>query len=153
MKKLIYICLLLPLVAFQSCKKAASPGDNYDFSNPLPPYAEFKSLAGVSVKLAADKITPGTAKVAFILRTALQQDVTVTYSVSGAITAANQTIIIPKNTVSSLDASINVPALTAPGTAVVTLDKVVAADGSVLAIGKDNIATKQKVTITITQLK
>ncbi|MFD2144539.1 hypothetical protein [Mucilaginibacter antarcticus] len=152
MKKLIYICLLLPLVAFQSCKKAASPGDNYDFSNPLPPYAEFKALTGLSVKLAANQTTAGTAKVTFITRTALQQDVTVTYSVTGAVNLANQTIVIPKDATTSAEASITIPAKTAPGTAVVTINKVVAADGTLLAIGKDNVAANQKVTITITQL-
>jgi hypothetical protein len=142
----------MPLVAFQSCKKAASPGDNYDFSNPLPPYVAFKATTGVSVKLAADKTTAGTAKVAFITRTALQQAITVTYSVTGAVTLANQTIVIPRDATTSADASITIPANTTPGTAVVTLDKAVAADGTVFALGADNVVSKQKVTITITQL-
>src|SRR5688572_50013 len=102
MKKLIiYICLILPVVAFQSCKKEFSPGDNYGVTDPLPPYAAFSSTAAVKVELNADHITPGSATIEFILRTALQQDVTITYSVSGALTLANQTAVIKKNTTST----------------------------------------------------
>ena len=159
MKKLIiYICLLLPVVAFQSCKKEVSPGDNYEVSNPLPPYVAFSSTAAISVKLNADLVTPGSATIEFITRTALQQDITVTYSVSGAITLANQTAVIKKNNTSTttttpvFSVKINVPANTTPGTAVVTLNKAVAADGMELTIGANNVASSQKKNIVITQL-
>jgi hypothetical protein len=160
MKKIIiYICLLLPVVAFQSCKKEFSPGDNYGVTDPLPPYAAFSSTAAVNVALNADRTTPGSAAIEFILRTALQQDVTITYSVSGALTLTNQIAVIPKNSTSTTlpttpptPIRIVVPANTAPGTAVVTLTKAVAADGMVLALGANNVAASQKKNIVITQL-
>ena len=158
-KLLIYICLILPVVAFQSCKKEFSPGDNYDFSNPLAPYATFSSTAAVNVALNADRATAGSAAIEFILRTAMQQNVTITYSVSGALTLTNQTAVIPKNTTTTTlpttpatPVRITVPANTAPGTAVVTLEKAVAADGTVLTIGANNVAASQKKNIVITQL-
>lgn len=148
MKKLLYICLLMPLV-FQSCKKAYSPGDNYDFSNPLPPYVALKSTAAITVAQGA------SASVPFILRTSLQQIVTVTYSVSGAVTLANQTVIIPRDATTGT-ATIAIPAgtIVAPATtatATVTLVKGVAADGTVLTLGADNVAANQKLTLKITQ--
>ena len=164
MKKLIiYICLLLPVVAFQSCKKEYSPGDNYDFSNPLPPYVAFSSTANVNVALNANGTTAGSAAIEFITRTALQQDITVTYSVTGALTLTNQTVVIPKNTTSTTIPAvapsttptphrITVPANTAPGTAVVTLVSAKAADGTALTIGANNVAASQKKNIVITQL-
>ena len=157
-KLLIYICLLMPLVAFQSCKKEFSPGDNYEVSNPLPPYVAFSSTAATNVALNADRATAGSATIEFILRTALQQDVTVTYSVSGALTLANQTAVIKKNNTSTttvtpaFSVKVNVPANTTPGTAVVTLNKAVAADGMELTIGANNVASSQKKNIVITQL-
>ncbi|MCC8424398.1 hypothetical protein [Mucilaginibacter sp. UR6-11] len=150
MKKIIYICLLMPLV-FQSCKKAYSPGDNYPIVNVLPPYAAFKSLATVNVKLNADHVTPGAAAFTFLIRTALQQTVTVTYSVSGAITLTNQTAVIPRDA-TTVAISVPVPAGTAPGTATIVLNKAVAADGTVFTIGQDNVAANQKASIKITQL-
>jgi hypothetical protein len=152
MKKLLYICLLLPLVAFQSCKKAHSPGDNYDFSNSLPPYVAFKSTADVKVKLAADHATAGSATFAFVMRTGMEQTVTVSYSVSGALTLTGQTVVIAKETVTSPNVVINVPAGTAPGTAIIKLDKAVTADGKTLTLGADNNAAKQVANIIITQL-
>ncbi len=159
MKKIIiYICLVLPVVAFQSCKKEFSPGDNYAVTDPLPPYVAFSSTAAVSVKLDADHTTPGSATIEFITRTALQQDITVTYSVTGAITLTNQTAVIKKNTTSTttvtpaFSVKVPVPANTAPGTAVVTLVSAKAADGTALTIGANNVASAQKKNIVITQL-
>ncbi len=150
MKKILYICLLMPLMVFQSCKKEYSPGNNYDFSNSLPPYVAFNKTADVSVALDADHTTAGAAAFTFITRTALQQAITVTYSVTGALTLSNQTAIIARNT-TSIAISVPVPANTAPGTAVITLTKAVAADGTVLTIGADNVAANQKANIVITQ--
>ena len=153
MKKLLYICLLLPLVVFQSCKKAYSPGDNYDFSNPLPPYVAFKSTATISVKLNADHSTAGSATFAFITRTSLQQAITVTYTITGgALASAAKTAVIPRDAVTTPNIVIPVPAGTAPGTSVVTLNKAVAADGTVLTIGPDNVAANQTAKIVVTQL-
>lgn len=149
--------MLLPVVAFQSCKKEFSPGDNYGVTDPLPPYAALGSTAALDVELDPDMLTPGSADFTFILRTALQQDVTVTYSVTGAITLTNQTAVIAKNT-TSVEVSIPVAAgfpvdpVTKTATATVTLTKAVAADGMVLALGANNVAANQKKNIVITQL-
>ena len=158
MKKLIiYICLLLPVVAIQSCKKEFSPGNNYDFSNPLPPYAALGSTAALDVELDPDLVTPSSADFTFVLRTALQQSVTLTYSVTGAITLSNQTAVIAKN-ITSVAVSIPVAAgfpvdpVTQTATATVTLTKAVAADGTILALGANNVAANQKMNIVITQL-
>lgn len=138
----------MPLVAFQSCKKAYSPGDNYDFSNSLPPYITIRTTA-LTVKQGA------TATFAFTLRTALQQPVTVVYSVSGAITLVNQTATIARDAVTG-NGSFVVPANTivAPATtatATVTLVSATTADGTKLTIGANNIAADQKFTLNITQ--
>jgi hypothetical protein len=141
---------LLPFVAFQSCKKAASPGDNYDFSSSLPPYVALSSTAARSIK---NPTIDTTVAVGFLVRTALQQSITVTYSVSGAITQANQTVTIPRNAV-SVNASIPfakniLVAPTTSLTATVTLLRAVAADGTVLALGANNVASAQKVDIRV----
>lgn len=146
-KLLIYICLLLPVVAFQSCKKEFSPGDNYDFSNPLPPYINIRTTA-LTVKQG------NTATFAFTMRTAMQQTVTVVYSVSGAVTLANQTATIPKEAVTA-NGSFVVPANTivppaTTATATVTLVSATAADGTKLTIGQNNVAANQKFTLNIT---
>jgi hypothetical protein len=151
MKKLLYICLLMPLVVFQSCKKAYSPGDNYDFSTPLPAYVAFSKTTAVSVKLNANHTTAGAAAFTFLVRTAVQQDITVTYSVTGALTLTNQTAVIPRDAL-TVAISVPVPANTTPGTAVITLTKAVKADGTVMALGADNVAANQKANIVITQL-
>ena len=148
MKKLIiYICLLMPLVAFQSCKKEISPGDNYDFSNSLPAYITIRTTP-LTVKQG------NTATFAFTLRTAFQQPVTIVYSVSGAITLANQTATIARDVVTG-NGSFVVPANTivAPATtatATVTLVSATLADGTKLTIGADNVAANQKFTLNIT---
>ncbi len=139
--------MLLPVVAFQSCKKEISPGDNYDFSNSLPPYINIRTTP-LTVKQGA------TATFAFTMRTAFQQPVTVVYSVSGAVTLANQTATIPKDVVTA-NGSFVVPANTivAPATtatATVTLVSATTADGTQLTIGQNNVAANQKFTLNIT---
>lgn len=89
------------------------------------------------------------------MRTALQKAVTVTYSVAGDVSMPNQTVTIDRDKTSAT-ATVSIPAniITTPGTtktATLTLDKAVTADGTNLTIGQNNIASKQKVTIKITQ--
>lgn len=148
MKKLIYICLLMPL-AFQSCKKEFSPGDNYDFSNSLPPYVAFRALTPITVKEGASASLP------FGMRTSLQQTVTVTYSVTGAVNLANQMFVIPKEATSA-NGSVAIPAgtIVAPATtatATVTIVKAVKEDGTALTIGANNVASAQTITLNITK--
>ena len=148
MKKLIiYICFLLPIVAIQSCKKEYSPGNNYDFSNSLAPYINIRATA-LTVKQG------NTATFAFTMRTALQQTVTVVYSVTGGVTLANQTATIPRDAVTA-NGSFVVPANTivlpaTTATATVTLISATTADGTKLTIGQNNVAANQKFTLNVT---
>jgi hypothetical protein len=148
MKKIIiYICLLLPVVAFQSCKKEFSPGDNYGVSESLPAYINIRTTP-LTVKQGA------TATFAFTLRTSFQAPVTVVYSVSGAVNLANQTATIPRDAVTA-NGSFVVPANTivppaTTATATVTLVSATTADGTKLTIGQNNVAANQKFTLNIT---
>ena len=148
MKKLIiYICLLLPVVALQSCKKEYSPGNNYDFSSSMPAYITIRTTP-LTVKQG------NTATFALTLRTAFQQPVTVVYSVSGAVTLANQTATIARDAATG-SGSFVVPANTivppaTTATATVTLVSATTADGTKLTIGADNVAANQKFTLNIT---
>jgi hypothetical protein len=148
MKKIIiYICLLLPAVAFQSCKKEVSPGDNYGVETPLPAYITIRTTP-LTVKQGA------TATFAFTLRTAFQQQVNIVYSVSGGVTLANQTATIARDVVTGNGSfvvpvnTIIAPATTA--TATVTLVSATLADGTKLTLGANNVASDQKFTLNVT---
>ncbi len=139
--------MLLPVVAFQSCKKEVSPGDNYGVTDPLPAYINIRTTA-LTVKQGA------TATFAFTLRTSFQQPVTVVYSVTGGVTLANQTATIPRDAVTA-NGSFVVPANTivlpaTTATATVTLISATTADGTKLTIGQNNIAANQKFTLNVT---
>ena len=147
MKKIFFAIILVALTV-TGCKKDYQ-GDSYNFDNSLPPYVTLSSLAAKTV--AQGKSTSFT----FQMRTALQQVVTVSYSISGAVTMANQTVVIDRDKTTGV-ATVTIPAnvITAPSTtatATLTLDKAVAADGTNLTIGQNNVASAQKVTIKITQ--
>ncbi|RZA00538.1 MAG: hypothetical protein EOP47_13695 [Sphingobacteriaceae bacterium] len=143
MKK-IFILLFITLtsVMFQACDKN-SLGDAYEnVPNPLPPYVALTSTAGIETSAGE------TFDVTFVVRTALQQKVTITYGVTGALTLANQTIELPRNAL-TVKATIAVPEGTADGDAVLTLIKATKADGGAMTIGPKNNAATQKVNITI----
>ena len=147
MKKIFFALFILAAV-FQSCDKHTSLGDNYDLSNTLPPYVALSSTASKTVAQGA------STSVTFQLRTALQQKVTVTYSVTGAVNLPNQTVVIDREK-TSVVVPINIPANTivAPATtatATLTLVKAVKEDGTELTIGSKNNPATQKVTINIT---
>ncbi len=132
----------------QSCDKKG-PGDNYDFSNSLPAYVALSSTATKNVKEGA------STTVTFIQKTAIQQDVKVSYKVEGALNLPNQMVTITRDALTSV-ATISVPVGTIVGsattaTATLTLVSAVKADGSVLTIGSKNNAITQKVTINITK--
>jgi len=138
MKKIkIILYFVIVCLSLQACKKD-SPGDNYDFSNSLPPYV---TLTSKTVSATAG----GSANVAINVRTALEQDVIITYNVSGGITLSNQTVTLKKETY-TVNAVVPVPAGT--GTAKLTIVKAVKADGSSMTIGQDNVAANQVATIT-----
>lgn len=145
MKKLIFAILLLTFT-LTACKKDYQ-GDTYNFDNSLPPYVTLNSLTAITV-------TQGTpAAFTFQMRTALQQPVTVTYSIMGAVSLPDQTVVIDRDKLNTV-ATVNIPGnvVTSAGdtaTATLTLDKAVAADGTNLTIGQNNAASAQKVTILI----
>lgn len=77
----------------QSCKKKG-PGDNYDFSNSLPPYVE------ISTKTSSTVVEGTSLAVAVRLKTAVQEPVLVNYTVSGAFSTTG-TITIPRGTLTA----------------------------------------------------
>ena len=145
MRRILIGLIAITGLLFQACDKELS-GDDYDFSNSLPPCVTISTSA-------AEDLQPGdTATVTFAMRTAMQQEVTVNYKVEGAFTLANQTITIERNK-TSVVANIPVPATTpvdpAGTTATLTLVSATKADGSPLTIGQRNNPEAQKVVISI----
>jgi len=146
MKKIIILMSVIACFLFQACDKKG-PGDNYDFSNSLPPYVALSSTAAKTIKQG----TSGTFN--FTLKTSLQQVVTVTYNITGAVTLTNQTATIARDALTGT-ATVAIPANTivAPNTSAVatlTVVKATKADGTALTLGSTNNAASQKVTINI----
>lgn len=105
MKKLIILFSMAVVIFMQSCEKKG-PGDNYDFSNSLPAYVE------ISTKTALSVVQGNNATIAVRLKTAVQEDVIVNYSVSGAFSVTGS-VTIPKNTLTA-NAVVAVPAGVVP---------------------------------------
>lgn len=148
MKKIFLYIAVIALLSTQSCDKYSSPGDEYDFSNSLPPYVALSSTAAKTVKQGT------STTVTFQLRTSLQQAATVTYDVTGGgVNLTNQTAVIDRDKTSVI-ATVNIPVvIVAPATtatATLTLVKATTADGRLLTIGAKNNPATQKVTINIT---
>lgn len=148
MKRIIILISILTSFLFQACEKKG-PGDNYDFSDSLPPYVALSSTAAKTIK-------EGQAGVfSFVMKSSLQQIVTVTYKVEGAVNLSNQTATIARDALTGT-ASVTIPVgtIVAPATsatATLTLVKAVKADGTILTLGSTNNASAQKVTINITK--
>jgi hypothetical protein len=146
MKK-IFLLLAISGGLLTSCEKEDSPGDNYDFSNTLPPYVTLSSTATKTVAQG------GSTTFNFVMRTALQEAVTVYYNVTGDVNLTNQTVVIDRDKTTAT-ASVTIPAgtITPPATtatATLTLVKAVTASGRELTIGQRNTPATQKVTINI----
>ncbi|NRF38520.1 hypothetical protein [Pedobacter foliorum] len=143
MKKIIVLVSLLSIVMFQSCKKHESPGDNFDFSNSLPPYVTIKDLSDIDAA-PGDVVT-----VDLQLRTSIQQKITITYKVEGAVTVASGTAEIAKESKAGT-VKFTIPAGAAtPSTATFTLLKAQTEDGKALTIGQNADAAGQKVKVLI----
>lgn len=147
MKKILFPILFLA-VAFVGCDKDEAATAGIIMDNVLPPYVELTSTSAKTVKEGA------STTVAFRLRTAIQENVVVTYNITGALNMPNQTITIPRDALTA-SATINVPAgtIVAPATtatATLTFVKAVTASGRELGVGQKGPAN-QKVTINITQ--
>ncbi|MDR6786073.1 hypothetical protein ABIE26_004457 [Pedobacter africanus] len=148
MKKILVLLSLTAVFFLQACEKKG-PGDNYDFSNSLPPYVALSNTTAKTVKEGAN------ATFTFQVKTSLQQTVTVTYKVEGAINSGTKTVVISRDALSA-DAVVAVPVgtIVAPATtatATLTLVSATKADGTAMTIGSKNDAATQKVTINITK--
>ncbi|WP_133159394.1 hypothetical protein [Solitalea longa] len=142
MKKLLILLTALSALSLQACEKD-SPGDNYDFSTSIPPYITIQSLKDQVVKQGA------SATVNLQMRTSLQQEVTATYKLTGAINLDNQTTVVERDKTTGL-ITVAIPANMAVGSeVVVTLVKAITKDGMSMTIGQDNNPDKQKVTIKV----
>lgn len=141
MKKIFYSIAAVSVMALASCGKD-EVGREYDFADSISPY--------IIIGKTALSATPGSApKVRFTMRTGLSQTVTVTYSISGSVTAENQTAVIDRYTTTK-DVEIPIPVGTpTPSTALVTLVSAAKSDGTQLTIGRYAVAEGEKVTINI----
>lgn len=139
------ICAFI-LLSFSSCTKDYV-GDTYDFSNSLPAYVEIATKTAKTLK-------QGTAlSVSVQMRTALTDDVTVTYQITGTTATIQGTIVIPRNTVKAT-ASVTLPTgiVVAPATSVSAQFKIVSAIRGTtenLRIGFNGAAT-EVIPLTIT---
>ncbi len=120
--------------------------EGIDLSNTLPPYVELKSTSAMEVEQGK------AAAVTFQMRTGLQQKVTITYDVTGAINLPNQTLVLNRDelsgTVNLPTAGTIVPPATS-ATATVTLKSAVTENGTQLTLGSKNNPASQKMTINI----
>lgn len=121
MKNLSIIIVALLLLGISSCSKKYA-GDSFDTSTSLPPYVEFTSKAAKTVQQGQSITVPVQMK------TALTEDVTVTYQITGISPTKTGTIVIPRNTVKAT-ATITIPTgiVAAPGTSVAAQLKLVSA--------------------------
>ena len=147
MKKIFLALSAFSIFCIISCKQDDSPGDNYEFSNTLPPYVALSSTSTKTVRQG------NAATFTFQMRTAMQQAVTITYNVTGAVTLNNQTVVIERDKTSAV-ATVNIPngVIVPPATtatATLTVVKAVTADGMQLTLGQKNNPASQKVTINI----
>jgi|GEM_PF-1452839 len=147
MKRIIILISIISITLFFGCKKIDSPGDNFDFSNSIAPYVTIESLDDIEA-------APGD-EIEFNLqmRTSLQQAVTVTYKMEGAVNVPNATIVIEKEAKEAL-VSYTIPSnvIVAPATSATitfTLLKAQTADGKSLTIGQNADAAAQKVNVLI----
>ncbi|MEQ7798356.1 Calx-beta domain-containing protein [Pedobacter sp. ASV1-7] len=101
MKKIIVLLSITAAFLLQACEKKG-PGDNYDFSNSLPPYVEISDKAQL-------KVVEGTNAVVQVrLKTAVQEPVTVNYNVTGTFSTSG-TVTIPRDALTA-NVTIAVPA-------------------------------------------
>jgi len=137
MKK-IFIILGITVTFLAACERD-DVGDTYDFSTSLPPNVELNStVRGKTISVKEGK----KFKVPVILRTSMQQAVSVNYSITGAFTQQG-VLQIDRNTVTNTSKgdSILVPVGTVPvgsTTATATLRIVSAknAANDTLAVGR-----------------
>ncbi|MFY0252546.1 hypothetical protein ACDQ55_01195 [Chitinophaga sp. 30R24] len=112
MKKLLitkYSCLVAMAaiaIGFASCKKSYSSGDDYNFSNTVSSYVELSSKKDVNVKQGA------SFSVGVQVRTAKQQDITITYELGGGLSNTGS-IVLPRNLLTTTT-TVSIPANSVP---------------------------------------
>jgi hypothetical protein len=142
--KYLLTLLLISGILLGSCKKYEE--EKPDFSKSQPPYVTLKSTAAKTVKQGA------ALKFNVLVRTALQEDVTVSYDISGGFTKTG-TFIVPRNTTDA-PISIDIPAGTVPsgGVSLSGTFKILSATrpGGSLTVGRIDPA-KEKFTVKVTE--
>ncbi len=101
-----YFCLalLLPLLFFTGCKKYDE--QTFDFSPPVDPYLALKTYTAKTV------IQGNTLSFIVVVRTAIQEPITVAYQISGNFSLSG-TYTLPRNTLEGT-ATVVIPAGTVP---------------------------------------
>src|SRR5690606_11804214 len=130
MKK-IYIFLLL-IIAI-GCEEYED--DRLDFSNSYPIYVEFESASNIVVKEGE------SAEVKVVLRERIYNDVTVTYTITGAIEGSGS-VVIPKGNLNAT-ITVNAPEDSKGESAEI---KIVEATGDI-AVGRDGTKTVRKIIV------
>jgi hypothetical protein len=143
MKNISLIIFAFFALVFSSCTKDYV-GDTYDFSNSLSAYVEFSP--STPRPIATKTVKQGTSfAVTVQLRTALSEDVTVGYQVTGTTATIQGTIVILRNTTKTT-ANITLPTgiVVAPAVSVSAQLKLVSAvkGTDVLRIGFKNPGTE-----------
>lgn len=147
MKNILIAFTLLLSITIVSCDKENS-GDNYLKGTFVAPYLAFDANQ-IEATQGANSVVPLT------IATAFQQDLTVTYSISGAFTKGNTTITIPRNELGA-EIEVVVPPnlITIPGDTVyanVTLISGVLKDGTILRVGKQGDTANETAVIAISE--
>lgn len=120
MKNIALYLFAFIILTVVSCKKDYK-GDTYDFSDSKAAYVEFSS------KDSATVVQGTTFTTVVQMRTALTENVTVNYTITGTTATISGSFIILRNTV-KVTGSITLPAgIVAPGTVVLAQLKLVSA--------------------------
>jgi hypothetical protein len=137
MKNIALYLFAIVTLTIAGCKKDY-PGDTYNFTDSKAAYVEF------SPKTAKTVVQGTTFTTVVQMRTALTEDVSVNYAITGTTATITGTIIIPRNTV-KVTGSITLPnGIVAPGTVVQGQLKLVSAlkGTDVLRIGFNGASTE-----------
>lgn len=141
-----FICILA--VTMAACDKE-SAGTDYDFGDSLPPYIQ------ITDKTPVEAIAGDTVLIDFNIRTAVQEDVTITYDVAGAVSQPGATVVLERNAriVETMlvipDGLIAAPDTTAAIT--VTLKNAVGTKGQPFRVGRIGEPESESMMITVVE--
>ena len=125
-------------LAVGGCKKSY-PGDTYDFTNSKAAYVEFPAP-----KKAIVATQGSTLSVVVQMRTALTEDVSANYSITGTTAVIAGTIVIPRNTVKATGSIVLPTGIVAAGSTVKAQLKLVSANkgADILRVGFNDPSTE-----------